>query len=137
VTILATLSFPAGEQTNFPRSYIKTFALQWTGDQTLVSGPNPWIYEEHTFGGYRFHIKFKDNFYTWSSNVYSLDYIIEDLWAETPIIHVPINAGTVVVGLGANATDGRGVGVVVAPSLGSFIQHALPPPPPDYWLQPP
>lgn len=137
MTILATLSFPAGEQSNFPRSYIHTFALQWTGDQTPVSLGNPFVYEEHTFGGYRVHVKFKDVFYTWSSNVYSLDFIIEDLWAELPVTHTPINAGTVVMGVGSNAVDGWGIATSFAPQLGAYTQHILPPPPANYWLQPP
>jgi len=132
--ILATMRYLPDPKFNLPRSYVTDFAFQWTTNYVQLSGGNPYRFEESNFGGYRFHVKFKDDFHLWNSNVYSLDFIIEDLWAELPVTHAPTNAGMITCGFGYRADGVLGI-AIASPPFATYTHHALPPSPTSYWLQ--
>jgi len=133
--VLATVTYPSGPQCNFPRSYTNFFSLSWVSDYYLVTDGNPFVFHTPSFGGVNVHLKFKDEFYAWSSNIYSLDWILEDYWAEVAPTYAPVNAGTIHFATGVHALTGVWGFNIGQPLEQKFLYFPLPPAPPDYWLQ--
>jgi hypothetical protein len=135
-TLLWSPNYIPSPRYNFPRSYIKGFALFWLPGLTVLAAGNPFIFEEHTYGGYHLHLKFRDNFWDWNSNRYTLDYIVEDYYQTPPGSSTPETVGLLNVTQTLNIDH---------PSTHIFFQQAfgsetlwfdLPPAPPSYWLPP-
>lgn len=135
-TLLWAPTYANGGQFALQRSYLKGFVLVWQPGSTVITSGNPWVFEEHVYGGYRLHIKFRSEWWNWSSNRYTPDWIVEDFYATAPGSSTPINQGGVLVGLSYDVDH---------PSYYiSFITGAAPDPlwldfpaaPSTYWLPP-
>jgi hypothetical protein len=117
----------------FPRSYIKGIQILdydddivWTANVAVVSIVIPGFTGTHTF-------IFRENFFEWNSNVYTLDYPLERVFYvqppdpvehDTPVscdVHWDINQIFPVI---RYAIPGAPV---------TLPAHPLPPAPPDWW----
>ena len=134
MAIVATVTYATDAKVRNNRAYLGAFAFQWQPDMTLLTTGNPWIWRENVYGGYITHLKFKPEFWSWSSNGYSLDWIIQDFWVEPPGGGAPIPGQPATFGIGASPGGIFGIGISWGGSA-SYEQHALPPAPSDYWLQ--
>jgi hypothetical protein len=117
------------------RSYISAIALQWQANYTILATGNPFVIRENTFGGYQTHIKLKPEFYAWSSNVYTLDWIFEDWYVTAPGGSPIIPGQPVQFGISTQSNGIPCIYGVWTPSSAPYIFFSLPPAPPDYWLQ--
>lgn len=103
-----------------------TFAVEpiWDG-QTIVWTSAP---------GYIYRLAITDRFYAWSSNSYTLDYILDLPGSSIDCIFFPC-FDQVNLGFGRNINDDRPLPFfrTFATSGQSRVMN-LPPPPSDYWL---
>jgi hypothetical protein len=134
--VLATFHFNPDAKQWTPRSYVKEVALGWLPGVTFVSTVNPYIYLEHTFGGYQVFLRLRSNYHLWSSNTYSLDYPIEDLYAIEPVTGNHVALGLVEVGLGFDATHPSSVLTYGLSGTSDYYFQTLPAAPSGYWLNP-
>ena len=135
MTILASPTYTPDGQFNFPRSYTNFFAFSWVSGYTVHTAGNPWVFETTGFGGVRVHLKFKDAWWTWSSNIYSLDFLLEDYWAELAPLYLPQSAGAINLQWGYNGETLVPGFAVNQPLTQEARYFPLPPAPPEYWLQ--
>lgn len=86
-----------------PRNYVGVLRFGWAFNWTVVSAPQPYLFEEHVFGGVQIYLTFKPEFWAWSSNVYTLDFLIDDYYALLPDHITKINAGDLHLDVGVDA----------------------------------
>lgn len=134
--ILATFTFRPQAKFWSPRSYFKGVAFGWVPGYTILEEGNPFLFEEHVFGGYRLFVRFKSNWWNWQSNSYTLDYAYEDFYAIAPDHVTHVAAGAVDVGLGFSALVPSYHFTANLYTTPEFKLFELPPAPADYWLSP-
>lgn len=85
---------------NMFRPYFKGHILGWQAGTTVIQDTNPIIVEEHTFGGYRVHLKLLDEWWEFGTGEWHVEDIVEDLYAIVPVSGDHVSLGAVTVGLG-------------------------------------
>lgn len=100
--------------------------ISMTGNVITLYGTSPFLY-------YNVFV-IRSNVVTWSSNRYTLDYVLEDHWSNVPPSpsHDPFYVTTEYLGAGSGLP-----GRVLLRLPGYDAQRAffpLPPSPPDYWM---
>ena len=115
------------------RGTTNMFVIGWQESIFLATG-NPTCLLEHDYGGYRFFVRFKSNFWDWSSSMWALGDIFEDVYAIEPTYGNIVNAGAVFVRYGrADPFDQMAI-VLDMPALHPTYQfQAFPSPDPGYW----
>jgi hypothetical protein len=68
-------SYPQGAKFSFPRSFIKSVAFDGLFPPLITGGPD-FEFAPTTAPGFRFFISFSPVFWAWSSNAYTLDFVI-------------------------------------------------------------
>jgi hypothetical protein len=127
-----TTSSPKG-QFYFPRSYVRQLRFTaggwpatWADNVFTLFVGSPLVYTEVVI--------FRTNFVTWSSNCYSLDYIVEQIYYFVPGQWPPSPAGAGVNWFPTSDTGLIAIQIdLVATSLPYFTVE-LPPAPDDYWI---
>ena len=123
--------FPNGKFA-FPRSYLSQFIL---GINTPVTQDGRTFTFVDGFGTSIYTIRFKAEFWDWSSNRYTLDWIIEDAYYQSyPIPGAPVTFPFYFAYYFAPTDDLPSV--IFLPYGVDFptrFFYPLPPPPPDYW----
>lgn len=133
---LGTGTFYPGGRFAFPRSYIygiwlsfnNTASVNWTDNRVTFSDSG---------GVVTGAIRFVPEFWSWSSNRYTMDYLIDESWyaiAPDPT-EVPLPFALIYY---IDPLNGRPYFVYQpfsTPGTGEF-KHAAPPAPPGYWLPP-
>lgn len=131
---LGPVTYAPGAKYTFPRNYVRFFALSWVSDFFLVSGGNPFVWQTNVYGGIRLYLRFTDEFYAASSNLYSLDYIIEDYYALAPPYTTPISPGAHAVRFGVSTTPIQPTFAIEQPYLQKHTYYALPTSLTDPWV---
>lgn len=122
---------------NIPRQYWYEVALAWWPSIVLQSG-NPLVIRETLFGGYRIYLKFRDDVWAWSSNTYTLDWSIEDIYGMAPADDTPIYSSAFVVSWGIGQSHKHGLLDLFGGQPGYQYQYfTLPSQPAGYWLPKP
>lgn len=82
--------FPQG-RFGFPRSYVERFVITQAFQPVASVGP-VFIMRPTPYGGLTWYLTLKDNFWAWSSNNFTLDYIVEDnyLIVDGDPTHYPV-----------------------------------------------
>lgn len=129
---LGTGTYPNGAKFSFPRSYIPTFNVRVNTPVTDL-GTGEFTFPDGSVPGRHYHIVIFEKFYPWSSNKYTMDFVIEQSYyvtdpspTETPMPFTLIFAPT---------SDGVN-GLFFFPFGAPFTDNnifLLPPAPPDYW----
>lgn len=118
------------------RSYASIFVLGWH-NATIVQWGRYTILQEIPFGGFRFHYKFTENFWNWSSNSYLFQDIFEDIYVTFPGSSVPVGADPSTVRFGeTDPIFRRGIINDMAGVDRKYYFFPLPPGPDDYWALP-
>lgn len=76
------------------RQYLDYVAVLWWNMTYIQSGQSI-ILQEIPFGGYRFHLKFKDWWWSNRAGTGRIDDILDDLFVTAPGSSTPISAGLV------------------------------------------
>jgi hypothetical protein len=135
-TILASFTYLNPPAFAIPRSYLWGIAIGWW-HMSIVTYGNPTIIQEQPFGGYRKHIKLKDNVWEWNSNTYSLDYLLEDFYVTAPGSSTPISNGAVLIE--AKPVPQYGIYCLVLSDVGAdghYMFYKLPSSTQPYWAGP-
>lgn len=122
------------------RSYQWAFQVDWW-PSNIIEADNPFILRETIYGGYGLYIRLQDKFWEWSSNTYTLDWCIEDIYGMLPGSSTPMDAGGYHANWGAIEGHHRCVMYIGAkvPGYQSFVWQNpaapvpqwFPPEPPD------
>lgn len=117
------------------RPYWAFHAIGWWTHSVLSAGQMT-ILQEVPFGGYRFVLRWADDFWQFNSSWWSLDNAISDVYALAPGSGTPIHAGDVLVNYQRDPATGLYV-ITLAndPSDGHYTFVRLPPPDAGYWQQ--
>lgn len=118
-----------------PRQYWYEVALTWW-PSVVLQNTNPLIIRETLFGGYRVLLKFRDVVWAWSSNTYTLDWAIEDIYGMAPSDDTPIYSSYFAVGYGIGTDHKRGLAYLGSGLSSDTKYFTLPTQPPGYWLPP-
>jgi hypothetical protein len=116
------------------RSYTKGVAIGWIPGATLVASGNPWILQEHTYGGYKKYLKFRELWWNWNSHVFRLDNVIEDYYAIHPVTGAHVSNGGVNIGYNAGDALGGLYNVYADVIGGTYYFLEYPPAPSDWWF---
>jgi hypothetical protein len=119
-----------------PRAYIGQLRFGWAFDWTFVSGPQPYVFEEHVFGGIQIVLSFKPEFWNWSSNRYTLDYIIDDCYGYLPDHVTKINIGNLALDVGTDFNHRQPTLAFSSPPNTQYKDFNLPVGPPGFWAYP-
>jgi hypothetical protein len=135
-TVLWSPTWPVGERFSVRRSYTTVIVVGWT-DSVIVEAGNPTIQQETIFGGFRFHLEFKDYFWQWSSSSYLLQDIFENVYVTFPFSSDPISVGPVNVRYGfVPELQHFGIILDMGGAEPSYWAQEMPAQPPDFWLPP-
>jgi hypothetical protein len=127
--------FHVDQRFSTPRSFMRGVFVGWQPGVTVVHAGNPWILEEHIFGGYQVYVRLKDEFYSWNSNCYTLDWFLEDIYAIAPITGTHVSCGVVDVNVEAIKDFGGFFLIMSIGGAADFYRQDLPAAPSGYWLQ--
>lgn len=130
--VLGVGTYPNGAKFNFPRSYIPTFDVLVDADDVMDSGGHI-TFSDPLNPNVQFHIVIWENFYEWTSNKYTIDFVIEESYYQ--ILPAP-TLNPMPFTLVFSPTSPGVNGLVFIPFSLGFTQHnvlLLPGPPPDYW----
>lgn len=136
MTLLWSPAFSLGAKYKFNRSYYKGFVVGWLPGVTVVSSGNPFVLQEHTYGGYKLVIEFKSNVWSWSSNRYTHDYLLENYYALFPGDTTPISAGGVTVGQSWDVDHIAYRYSLLQDGWTNLYWFDFPAAPPGYWAPP-
>jgi len=132
--MIGTGSYDPQPKFAFPRSYVRGVAIQIVSGVVVQTGrffqlqnpPDPTLY----------FIVFNEKFWDWSSNRYTLDFVVEESYYQPGGVgsYVPM---PFLVTYYTNTPDYSPY-LVYSPfsSPGGITYYQLPPAPPDYWLPP-
>jgi hypothetical protein len=119
-----------------PRNYVGVLRFGWAFNWTVVSGPQPYVFEEHVFGGVEIILSFKSSFWAWSSNVYTLDYIIDDCYGLAPDHVTQINIGDLHLDVGTDFNHRQPTLAFSSPPFTQYEDFVLPVDPGSHWNEP-
>jgi hypothetical protein len=130
--MIGTGSFSPSGQFNFPRSYVRGIGIQIVSgtiaqtDNTfvLVNPPDPTFYT----------LVFSDRFWNWSSNRYTLDWIIEESYYNPGGLGTQVPMPYLLTFYTDTTTPNPYIIFSPFSSPGGVTYYELPPPPPGYWL---
>jgi len=132
-TLLWSPTFVTDAKFALVRSYQWGFAIGWV-DHSIISYGRSTVIEEHTYGGYRFHLTWKASFWPWGTFRNTLDYPFEDVYVTDPHSTTPSTAGTVLVSWKLDETFHVPMLVLtLAGSLGKYTIYKFPQAPPTYY----
>lgn len=122
-----------GDNWAFPRPYIYGFAQNWPANCAVSIVANSWTLTLPTgFGvGVGKQITFKNRFYLWTSNKWTLRFAFEDFYVFSPTAHTAPEAVT--VHYRRHPTTGK---LYLALDVGfwtDWYYYQLPPSPTGYW----
>lgn len=118
------------------RNYIQCCVIGWIA-HTVVSYSNPYVIQEHTYGGYSLHVKFKDDFYQWSSSAWYLEDIIDDIWIQFPTTgDLHYNANVLFQKSYIPVCQVNAIQINQAGDSGCYSYFRLPTAPANHWYQP-
>jgi len=126
--------YPNG-QLAFPRSYIWGFNI--LVNNTVTQDGRFFHFVNASSPSQVFTVSWKENVFDWSSNRYTLDYVIDDSYYQN-LPDLTKNPMTYALTFYAAADTGRSVLYFYPFGLGFVDDHffQLPPAPPDYWRPP-
>lgn len=121
----------------FPRSYLQSISLNWVACD-ILQATNPIILQLKSDPKYRLYCKIQDRAWAWSSNTYSVGWMIEDLYVLDPSPGTGrYYAGTFSINFGHSAYN-RKVAMYISswfiPNQINFMD--MPGAPAGYWLPP-
>lgn len=135
--ILATLSYPFGQDYVFPRTRLIGFCFVWWTPTSILSTGNPSSYLEAPFGGNTMIVKLKDWVWEWSTKTVQIDDFLEDLYMLPPGSSTPTSPGVCeVYGQWSNTARGWFLTVANAPILQTRWYNVMPAHPPGYYNPP-
>jgi len=115
------------------RQYLDYTAVGWW-DLSVVQSGQYLILQEVPFGGYRFHLKYKDWFWSDRAGTGAFLDVVDDLYVTAPGSGVPISAGSVIFEV---KYDPRTLFYVIVlannPNDGHYLFNRFPRIPVDYW----
>jgi hypothetical protein len=94
MTVLCSFYNVAPADYTLIRQYLDYSVVGWW-DMHFVQAGQYSILQEHVYGGYRFHLKWKDWFWSVRAGAGRRDDVLEDLYVTAPGDPTPINAGTI------------------------------------------
>lgn len=136
--VLTTWDIPQGGDFSIPRPYVVGFNISYFGDSTIISSGQETVVEEHTYGGYKLFVKFKDWIWDWSNKSFDLGDILEDWYSTAPGSSTPIYTGTTLLTFQPNPGYFNydlvfsPVGIPVC----HYLYQRLPAGPATYWAHP-
>lgn len=117
------------------RGYIDLLAIGWQQNFIVEYGRYT-VLQEIPFGGYRFHVRFKERWWNWSSGSWQLQDIFEDVYATQPFDSEPINTGAISIRFGYDQPWYRGLLVLSMPAIDNLYHlFGMPPAPETYWAR--
>ena len=116
------------------RSYTDLIVIGWQ-DGFFVQTTNPIILQEYPFGGYKFVLKFFDDWWNWQSSAWRFEDIFEDVYAIHPTTLEIVNAGAVNVSWRSYVAPYFRSGIVLdMPAIDNhYYWMDFPPAPEEYW----
>jgi hypothetical protein len=129
------LSFGVWSNFNFPRSYVKQVHLFASWDSVVVDGPGQFSLFYSPDPNYHGHLWLKSEFWTWNSNVYSLDWVFEGAWYTYGADPTEIAYPWAVSYEWDDAAKRTGI-LMTSPATTHHWKLSLPPADLGYWLAP-
>lgn len=118
------------------RQYLDFVVVLWW-DMSFIQTGQHIILQETPFGGYRFHLSFKDWFWNNRAGTGQIDDVLEDLYATAPGSSVPIDAGLVGFNVAYDArTHAYSLILASEPNDTHCAFQRFPPVVDTYWYQP-
>ena len=118
------------------RQYLDYTVVGWW-DLSVVQSGQYLILQEVPFGGYRFHLKYKDWFWSNRAGTGQFLDVVEDLYVTAPGSSTPISAGSVIFEVKYDPRTKFYVIVLAnSPNDGHYLFNRFPPVPHDYWHTP-
>lgn len=130
--VIGTISGYPSNKFAFPRSYITRVGVR-SGPAAAIWTDNQVDLVNLSTGALYWTTIFWDTFWTWSSNRYTLDYIVSDcFYFPTPLS--PPTPLDVIVVYETDPTTFEGI-ITVSPFAGQpmLFTHPTPPSPTDFW----
>ena len=135
MAVNAVVTYMPGPKAVLVRSYYKRLGFNWQPSLTVLSSPQPLVVLEHTFNRYVTTIRFVDAWWFWNSNVYTLDFIVQDFWVVDTVTGLQVPGVPALFYTGFDDDGTPGIGIAWAGASGDPVRLDYPPAPPDYWLQ--
>ena len=123
------------DQFSFRRSFIANIAFPHRLGSPLVGGPD-FVFQETLFPANIYHITVAHNFWTWTSNMFTLDHIISDAWATitpSPTV-IPLNVRVTFVPTSPSLGNHLLIDVVIVE--GVYNSASIPLQAQPYWYPP-
>jgi hypothetical protein len=118
------------------RQYLDYVVVGWQDMIVLESGRYLHL-RELVYGGYEFHLRFKEWFWDSQSGTGRVLDVLEDLYVTPPGSSTPISAGTVIFEVKYDPrTNAYVVLFASTPNDGHYCFNRLPPVDSSYWYQP-
>lgn len=134
--VIGTGTFYPSAGFNFPRSYISSVVFALTGWVWTAVDVNVWEAFFFGFPTSKLHVSLKPEAYAWSSNVYSLPFVLCESWYwPVPFVEAPADY-VLVCDRRENLAGFDLVYLNSAFAPGDEATFRLPAPPAGYWLPP-
>lgn len=121
---------------SYDRQYFLGVFLGWQPGSTILELGNPFVVQEHIFGGYIVVLEFADYFWQWSSSSFHVPKILENLYAIPPFPSPHVSVGATLVSIGYSQAVGYWWLNFQLGIVGEYYANPFPPMPVDYWMWP-
>lgn len=119
-----------------PRSYFSGWRLHWDASMTKISEGQESVIGAGVGLDFQWHIKFTDQWWAWTSNTYTPDFIFDEMYVHQVSSGLDFNVGLIEVSFPVLSTKpGWIINLVTAGAI-PFLDFALPADPGGYWLDP-
>lgn len=81
---IGTISFPNGAKYSFNRSYLAQIIISRCGPHNLIHNDNEFIIDITVPFPHFYVIRFEEKVYEWSSNTYTMDFCLTDVYYVIP-----------------------------------------------------
>lgn len=135
MTILGTPTYTPHAKFWINRGYVQRFAFGFNVGAGIVQTGNSFEITDTTNPIVHVHCKIKADWWAWSSNGYTLDFIVEDWWLIIDPSPTPLPLNFTLTHWWDAPTGKMGVLLYLPGSTHQYPQ-ILPVPPPGYWWPP-
>lgn len=134
--IFGSAAYVPGGQFNFPRSYVYRVTFGFGAGAIITPSGGNFYITDGTNPIVHVVCNFRPNAWAWSSNVYSLDYLIEDWWLiiDPNPNPLPLNFALYYQVWTADNIPELAINIAGATTR---YENAMPDAPPGYWKPPP
>lgn len=134
-TILWSPTWVPSPDFSVRRSYCDIFVIGWHNGVIIQSGQYT-IIQEIPFGGFRYHLRFKAEFWNWSSSSWLFRDIFEDIYVTFPGSSTPVPADPSTCQYRVcDPIHRRGIVNDMVGVDRKYYFFAFPPAPDDYWAK--